>query len=100
MWTRTVVKTKRAKDEEYVSPFPSKAAPARTTGPDCMCKRKCFEKVTETERASILKAFYLLANKNLQNVHLFGLIRTSPVKRRQLRRLATRQTTRREESTH
>ena len=81
-WRRTVTKTKRAKGEEYVSPITGKTVLARTTGPDCMCKRKCFEKVTETERASVLKQ---LANKDLQDSHLFGLIQASPVKRRRPR---------------
>ena len=85
MWKSIVAKTKRAKGEEYVSPVTSKTVPARTTGPDCMCKRKCFEKVSETERASVLEAFYWLADKNLQDAHLFGLIQASPVKRRRPR---------------
>ena len=84
-WKKTVAKTKRAKGEEYVSPTTSKTVPARVTGPDCRCRRKCFQRIQEGERASILTAFYQLGNKNLQDAHLFGLIRSNPVKRRRPR---------------
>ena len=87
-WTRAIAKAKRAKGEEYTSPSTGKTVLARTTGPDCKCKRRCFERISEDERASILKEFYQLANKDLQVAHLFGLIQSNPVKRRRPREAA------------
>ena len=88
MWTRAIAKAKRAKGEEYTSPSTGKTVLVRTTGPDCKCKRRCFERISENERASILKEFYQLANKDLQDAHLFGLIQSNPVKRRRPREAA------------
>ena len=56
-WKRTVAKTKRAKGEEYTSPSTGKTVQARKTGPDCKCKRKCFQRFTESEKAGVLKSF-------------------------------------------
>ena len=84
-WKRTVAKTKRARGQEYTSPSSGKTVPARRTGPDCKCKRRCFDQLSESERASILKSFYQLSNKDLQDAHLFGLVHSKPIKRRRLR---------------
>ena len=84
-WKRSVAKCKRAKGDEYTSPATGKTVLARATGPDCLCKRRCFRSISEKERASIFEAFYQLADKNLQDSHLFGLIQSSPVKRQRPR---------------
>ena len=88
-WRQAVAKTKRAKGEQYTSPSTGAVIPARVTGPDCKCRRKCFERVSETERATILGSFYGLASKNLQDAHLFGLIQPNAVKRRRPRSRST-----------
>ena len=61
------------------------AVAARKTGPDCGCKRNCFVRVSEDERGAILSSFYGLADKDLQDAHLFGLIQPVRVKRRRPR---------------
>ena len=92
---RTLTKRKRAKDEEYVSSVTEKTVLARKTGPDCKCKRRCFDKISENERVTILDSFYRLADKDLQDAHLFGLIQSSPVKRRRPRGSSSKPITRR-----
>ena len=58
---------------------------ARTTGPPCSCKQKCFDRFTPGERADVVQSFYDLDDKDLQDSHLFGLIRPNAVKRRRPR---------------
>ena len=41
-WKRTVAKSKQAKGEQYMSLSTGGPIPARVTGPDCKCGRKCF----------------------------------------------------------
>ena len=84
-WKRTVAKNKRARGEEYNSPSTGITVAARKTGPDCGCKRNCFVRVSEDERGAILSSFYGLADKDLQDAHLFGLIQPVRVKRRRPR---------------
>ena len=84
-WKRAVAKAKRNRGEQYTSPTTGKVVEARKTGPDCLCRRRCFDRVTEEERASIITAFYQLSNKDLQDAHLFGLIQANSVERRRPR---------------
>ncbi|CAI8043115.1 hypothetical protein GBAR_LOCUS23922 [Geodia barretti] len=84
-WKRAVAKSKRAKGEEYTSPSTGVTVLSRGTGPDCRCRRRCFDSVSQSERAAILAAFYGLGSKDLQDAHLFGLIQSIPVKRRRPR---------------
>ena len=55
------------------------------TGPPCSCKQKCFDRFTPGERADVVQSFYDLDDKDLQDSHLFGLIRPNAVKRRRPR---------------
>jgi len=80
-----VAKAKRAREEEYVSPTTGKTIPARKPGPSCKCRRKCYKMVSERERAIILKQFNGLANQEIQDAYLFGLISSTEVKRRKAR---------------
>ena len=41
-WKCEVAKSTRARGEEYVSPATGKTVSARTTGPPCTCKQKCW----------------------------------------------------------
>lgn len=84
-WKKNVAKAKRAKGEQYVSPSTGKTVAARTLGEPCKCKRDCFKLFSVDERSSVLASFNKLANKELQDSHLFGLITSHPVKRRRPR---------------
>ena len=84
-WKRAAAKAKRARGEEYVSPSTGKTVAARTTGPPCSCKQKCVDRFTLGERADVVRSFYDLDDKDLQDSHLFGLIRPNAVKRRRPR---------------
>lgn len=94
-WKRTVAKCKRAKGEEYISPVTGNLMPARTTGTLCKCKKKCYELFSDGQKGDIIKEFNALADKQLQDAHLFGLITSSEVKRRRPRRIAEEARTRR-----
>ena len=79
---KNVAKAKRARGEEYVSPTTGKTIPARKPGSSCKCRRKCYEMVSERERAIILKQFNGLANQEIQDAYMFGLISSTEVKKR------------------
>ena len=82
---KNVAKAKRARGEEYMSPTTGKTIPAHKPGPSCKCRRKCYEMVSERERAIILKQFNGLANQEIQDAYFFGLISSTEVKRRRAR---------------
>ena len=84
-WKKNMAKSKRAKGEEYVSPSTGKTVPARTLGEPCKCKNQCYDLFTQEEKSSLLESFNRLANKELQDSHLFGLIKSKPVQRRRPR---------------
>ena len=79
-WKRNVIKSSIAQGKSYVN-WKGKEIEARKTGPDCKCKFKCFEKVTEESRAVILSKFNNLGERNIQNPYLGGLITTKNVQR-------------------
>lgn len=54
--------------------------PARQ-GYDCSCKNQCTSKILIEEKASILSKFNDLADKNVQDSYLFGLITVKSVAR-------------------
>ncbi|CAH1957034.1 unnamed protein product [Acanthoscelides obtectus] len=55
--------------------------PARR-GYECDCKNRCTSKISVEEKANILDKFNNLADKNVQDSYLFGLITVRPVARR------------------
>lgn len=86
-WKKNAAKLKRAKGERYTSPSTGKVIEERRTGAACRCKRrKCFDQFSEEEMEGIIEDFNDIANKELQDAHLFGLIRPVEVKRRRPRR--------------
>ena len=93
-WKKTAAKAKRAKGEAYISPNTGKAVPRRETGPDCHCRKECFQRLLAEEKARLLEAFNGLADKDLQDAHLFGLIQPCQVKRRRPRSASTLPTAR------
>ena len=50
--------------------------PGRVTGPPCTSARECFSLVEARERRGILDEFNAMADSNIQNVYLQGLIVT------------------------
>ena len=97
-WKKVAAKAKRARGEEYVSPSTGKVVAARRTGPSCRCKRKrCFDLFTEEEREGLIRDFNALGDKQLQDAHLFGLIKGVEVKKRRPRacRISSSKTPRR-----
>ena len=80
----TVAKTKRAKGEAYISPSTGKLVASRSTGPPCRCK-KCFELFSTEEKEGIIVDFNEIGEKQLQDAHLFGLIKSQEVSRRRPR---------------
>lgn len=57
------------------------------TGRDCNCKRyQCFQNIIASERAILIRDFNALADRNVQNSYLAGLITLGPVQRRRFRK--------------
>ena len=83
-WKKNIIKSKRAKGENYVS-WSGKLVAAKETGADCKCRNKCFNKINEDAREQLLSDFLSIANKDLQDHHLFNMIHRSTVKRRRER---------------
>lgn len=72
-WTKNARKVAFARGEETTD-YKGRRKPAREQGPACDCKRECFSKVSGRERQNILSTFNALANRNLQNMFLRGLV--------------------------
>ena len=83
---KSVAKVKRARGEAYVSPSTGKIVAALSTGPSCRCRKKCLELFTSEEKEGIVEDFNEIGEKLLQDAHLFGLIKSKEVSRRQPRR--------------
>lgn len=77
-WSRNLRKRLLAEGKEHMSSR-NKLNPKRTTGNDCHCKYKCFEKVSEEQRATILQNFNELGDKYKQDIYLTGLIIRKPI---------------------
>ena len=75
LWKRTVAKTKRAKGDTYTSPATGEVVEPRVQGPPCACKKKCYEKFSAEQLSRIFACFWELADKNIQDAYLHGLIR-------------------------
>lgn len=83
---KNVAKSKRAKGEPYVSPSTGKTVPAHSTGEACNCRNKCYDLLSQEEKEWVIEAFKALSNKDLQDAHFFGLIKSRDVKDDQDRR--------------
>ncbi|KAF5278952.1 hypothetical protein FQA39_LY05630 [Lamprigera yunnana] len=80
-----VIRDQKVKGEAHIN-HNGKVVEAKKVGPDCQCKRlKCFTIIAENTRNEILNRFYSIPTKNLQDSHLAGLIKMSPVKQRRSR---------------
>lgn len=80
-WKRNARKKKLARGEEHIDSTGKLKRP-RTTGNDCLCKMKCFEKFNLEDRTRVLEKFNEIGDKHLQDTYLCGLITTSTIKRR------------------
>lgn len=79
-WKRNIKKTCIAEGKSYVNWKGVNVGP-RQTGPNCHCKFKCFEKVSEEKRKVVLKNFNEIGDKQMQTTYLGGLIETTNVAR-------------------
>ncbi|CAH1111630.1 unnamed protein product [Psylliodes chrysocephalus] len=77
-WQRNKRKSMLAKGEKHLNSV-KKIKEAQKIMNDCKCKFKCFERVTEEDRACILKKFNEIGDKILQDTYLSGLISVFPV---------------------
>lgn len=80
-WKRNVIKSKKARGEEHVN-WKNKIIPPRVTGPDCQCKYKCFSKINDVQKQTILTQFCNIGEKHKQDIYLAGLISAETIKRR------------------
>lgn len=81
-WKRNVVKKLRATGEEYTSIYTNKIVPKRVTGPACKCIYKCFSKITDADKSSLIESFNAIGDKEKQDTFLCGLINVNNVQRR------------------
>ncbi|CAG9834460.1 unnamed protein product [Diabrotica balteata] len=77
-WQRNVRKSFKTCREEYLNSV-KKVLPKRTVEIRCTCRLKCFDKIDETKRLSILSSFNELGNKEKQDLCLDGWISLKPV---------------------
>lgn len=59
--------------------------PPKQPGPDCNCRRRCFQKVPEDIRIKTFQGFYSMKTHDEQNAYLFGLMRQVDVKRKRVK---------------
>ena len=79
-WARNVKKMALNSGQQTTA-NKGKCVYARETGPDCGCKLECFQNVNADDRKLIIDRFNKLANYNLQNVYLRGLIVAKNIQR-------------------
>lgn len=69
---------------EYINAN-GKVVPQKQPGPDCHCRRRCFQKVPEEVRLKTFHGFYSMKSHDEQNAYLFGLMRQVDVKRKRVK---------------
>lgn len=80
LWNRNKAKTSKAFGLEYTSRS-GKVVGTRKPGRPCTCKNKCFSKVSEDDRASLLNIFNNIGEKEKQDTYLCGLIQVKDIVR-------------------
>lgn len=83
-WERNVTKEKKAKGIGHIS-LRKKVVPPRVTGPDCLCRKKCFVSVSDEDKISLISIFNSIGDKSKQDTFLGGLIHLNPVVRHRSR---------------
>ena len=84
-WDRKKRKTGRNQGKEYFTENKAgeqRKVKAKRMGDDCRCPLKCFDKVSEVGRFSILSGFGEMGDWNAQNAYLCGSIKTTEVQKR------------------
>lgn len=66
-------KEKKAKGIGHIS-LRKKVVPPRLTGPDCLCRKKCFVNVVDEDRISLISILNNIGDKSKQDTFLGGLI--------------------------
>lgn len=80
-WTKEKRKRLRIAGKEYIN-AKGEVVPEKQPGPDCKCRRRCYEKVSKAVRMKLFKGYYALQSHDEQNAYLFGLIRKVPIARK------------------
>lgn len=80
-WKQNIKKRKVVSGQEYTGSS-GKIVPKKSTGPNCHCKRHCFDKFTHERKERILSSFYEIADKEKQDAHLSGMMKMKKVQRR------------------
>ncbi|KAG6453570.1 hypothetical protein O3G_MSEX008223 [Manduca sexta] len=83
-WHKQKQKRLRIAGLEYINAN-GKVVPPKQPGPDCNCRRKCFQKVPEDVRLKTFQGFYSMKTHDEQNAYLFGLMRQVDVKRKRVK---------------
>lgn len=83
-WHKQKQKRLRIAGLEYINAN-GKTVPPKQPGPDCNCRRKCFQKVPEDIRLKTFQGFYTMKTHDEQNAYLFGLMRQVDVKRKRVK---------------
>ncbi|CAK1544716.1 unnamed protein product [Leptosia nina] len=83
-WHKQKQKRLRIAGLEYINAN-GKVVPPKQPGPDCNCRRQCFQKVPEDVRRKTFQGFYSMKTHDEQNAYLFGLMRQVDVKRKRVK---------------
>ncbi|GBP07086.1 hypothetical protein EVAR_4493_1 [Eumeta japonica] len=83
-WHKQKQKRLRIAGLEYINAN-GKVVPPKQPGPDCNCRRRCFQKVPEDIRLKTFQGFYSMKTHDEQNAYLFGLMRQVDVKRKRVK---------------
>ncbi|XP_049888167.1 uncharacterized protein LOC126382375 [Pectinophora gossypiella] len=83
-WHKQKQKRLRIAGLEYINAN-GKIVPPKQPGPDCNCRRRCFQKVPEDIRLKTFQGFYSMKTHDEQNAYLFGLMRQVDVKRKRVK---------------
>lgn len=88
-WHKQKQKRLRIAGLEYIN-VNGKVVPQKKPGPDCNCRRRCFQKVPEDVRLRTFQGFYSMKTHDEQNAYLFGLMRQVDVKRKRVKNSSRR----------
>ncbi|KAF9421744.1 hypothetical protein HW555_002425, partial [Spodoptera exigua] len=83
-WHKQKQKRLRIAGLQYINAN-GKVVPPKRPGPDCNCRRQCFQKVPEDIRLKTFQGFYSMKTHDEQNAYLFGLMRQVDVKRKRVK---------------
>lgn len=80
-WKRNILKRKKASGAEFRNSSGT-LVPARSTGPDCKYKFKCFSKVPDNLKCIIINKVNEIADTEKQDIMLSDLISLCKIQRR------------------